>query len=97
MYVVIFTAKIAELGPNYSDLASKLRDRAINDYGCTEFISATQGKQEIALSYWPDLESIKRWKTDELHLEAQQLGKSTWYQNYRVDICELTRRYGEGL
>ena len=97
MYIVIFTAKIAEIDAKYSDLAAKLRDRAINDYGCTEFVSATQGKQEIALSYWPDLDSIKRWKADELHIEAQQLGRSTWYQGYRVEICEITRGYGEGL
>lgn len=97
MYVVIFTAKIAELDAEYPDLASKLRSRAINDYGCTEFISASQGKQEIALSYWPDLESIKRWKADELHIKAQELGRSDWYQGYRVEICEITRRYSEGL
>lgn len=97
MYVVIFTAKIAELDAEYANLASKLRNRAINDYGCTEFISATQGQQEIALSYWPDLESIKRWKADELHLKAQELGRSDWYQGYRVEICEITRRYGESL
>lgn len=97
MYVVIFTAKIAELDAEYANLASKLRNRAINDYGCTEFISATQGQQEIALSYWSDLESIKRWKADELHLKAQELGRSDWYQGYRVEICEITRRYSEGL
>lgn len=97
MYVVIFTAKIAEMDAEYFDLASKLRERAINDYGCTEFISASQGSQEIALSYWPDLESIKRWKADELHIKAQELGRSDWYQGYRVEICEITRRYGESL
>lgn len=97
MYVVIFTAKIVELDAEYFDLASKLRERAINDYGCTEFISTSQGSQEIALSYWPDLESIKRWKADELHLKAQDLGRSDWYQGYRIEICEITRRYGEGL
>lgn len=97
MYVVIFTAKIAEVDAEYANLASKLRERAINDYGCTEFISTNQGSQEIALSYWPDLESIKRWKADELHLKAQELGRSDWYQGYRVEICEITRRYGESL
>ena len=97
MYVVIFTAKIAELDAEYFDVASKLRDRAMNTYGCTEFISTTQGKQEIALSYWPDLDSVKRWKADELHIQAQQKGKSNWYQGYRVEVCEITRRYGERL
>lgn len=94
MYVVIFTAKIAELNAEYFDLASKLRERAISDYGCTEFISASQGCQEIALSYWPSLESIKRWKADELHLEAQAIGQSSWYKGYRVQICKIEQDYG---
>lgn len=96
MYVVIFTAKIAKLDAQYVNLATKLRERAMRLYGCTEFISASQGQQEIALSYWPDLESIRRWKADELHLTAQELGRSDWYQSYRVEICEVSRRYEEG-
>ena len=93
MYLVIFTAEMANPDQAYLSLAATLRAQAINDYGCTRFVSSCQGTQEIALSYWPDLESIKRWKQDALHKEAQSLGKSTWYSSYRVDICELKQSY----
>jgi len=29
-----------------------MRDLAINKYGCSEFISTTEGNNEIAISYW---------------------------------------------
>lgn len=93
MYVVIFTADIADLNRVYFDLAAKLRQRAIDNYGCIEFISTTRGNQEIALSYWPDLASIQRWKADDLHISGQELGKSQFYKGYRVDICEVVRHY----
>ena len=93
MYVVVFTAQLSDLNKDYFDLAAKLRQRAIENYGCTEFISASQGDQEIALSYWTDLESIQRWKSDELHIRGQALGQSQWYKGYRVDICEVMRSY----
>jgi len=95
MYVVIFTANIEELDQHYISLADTLRQRAIEIYGCTEFISTSQSKREVALSYWPSLESIKRWKADELHLEAQELGKLSWYRGYRVQVCEVLHSYSD--
>ena len=89
MYVVIFKAEIKELDDNYVNTASKLRELA-KSYGCTRFDSFTDGDQEIALSYWPDRESIRRWGADPEHQAAQALGKSTWYKHYSVEIAELS-------
>ncbi len=41
----------------------------------------------ITVSYWADLESIKRWKAQAEHREAQRMGRETWYANYRVRIA----------
>ena len=78
---------------DYNDLASRLREKAISAFGCTAFVSATENGREIAISYWPDLESIKRWKADELHLQAQTLGQTIWYENYSVQVCEIRYQY----
>ena len=88
MYVVIFKAEINELDDNYVNTASKLRELA-KSYGCTRFESFATDKQEIALSYWPDRESIRRWGADPEHQTAQALGKSRWYTSYSVEIAEL--------
>ena len=93
MYAVIFRAEINKLDSRYSEVASQMRELAIKEYGCTEFISVTDGAQEIAISYWQDQEQIKQWKQDSEHLVAQKLGRSIWYKSYKVQILEILREY----
>ena len=96
MYAVIFRAEIAEAGPDYAGTAARMRDLALGEYGCVEFTSCTEGRQEIAISYWETLEQISRWKQNALHLEAQQKGRSRWYRSYTVEVVEILRSYGSG-
>ncbi|WP_228136102.1 hypothetical protein [Acinetobacter brisouii] len=49
--------------------------------------------QELALSYWSDLESIQRWQQDCEHIVAQQTGQERWYKHYSVEVCEIHRHY----
>ncbi len=93
MYAVIFTAEIKNFDKAYTETAKEMQDLAINKYGCTEFISVTEGGQEIAISYWENQAQIKSWKQDIEHLAAQKLGRSTWYKHYKVQIVEIIREY----
>ena len=95
MYAVIFRAEINKLDSRYSEMASQMRELAINKYGCAEFISVTEGTQEIAISYWKNQEQIKKWKKDSKHLVAQELGISIWYKSYKVQILEILREYSK--
>lgn len=47
----------------------------------------------ITVSYWRDLESIKKWKENTEHLLAQKLGREKWYTNYKTRICKVERDY----
>ena len=47
----------------------------------------------ITVSYWRDLESIRQWKNQTEHLEAQALGKSRWYSAYTNRIALVERDY----
>ncbi len=96
MYVVIFRAKIRELDAEYGTTAARLRDTALRDFGCTEFIAATEGDEEIALSYWPDTASIARWKAHLDHRAAQEAGRTRWYRSYRIEVTRIERAYGGG-
>ncbi|MEZ5706798.1 MAG: antibiotic biosynthesis monooxygenase [Burkholderiaceae bacterium] len=62
-------------------------------FGCLSFAAATEGEQEIAVSYWPDEASIRAWKQHSEHLMAQQLGRERWYASYEVDIAQVQRSY----
>ncbi len=93
MFAVIFKAKIKNLDAEYLATAERMRELAFEKYGCLDFVALSEGKQEVAISYWPDLDSIKRWKSDPEHLSAQALGQANWYDDYSVQITEVLREY----
>ncbi len=93
MYAVIFHAEIAQLDDEYFATAKQMRELAMTNYGCLNFVATTEGNREIAISYWPSLEHIKHWKQNSDHLQAQQQGKSCWYKSYKVEVVELLRTY----
>lgn len=70
-----------------------MRDLALTEFGCLEFHAVTEGLNEIALSYWPDEDTIRAWKQHSDHLIAQELGREKWYESYSVQICKVNREY----
>lgn len=59
------------------------------------FLGIESARQEIGItvSYWESLEAIKQWKQNSDHLVAQQLGRTKWYESYKVRICLVERSY----
>lgn len=99
MLAVIFKAEIAklditELNSDYHTTAERLRKLALDEYGCTEFISFSEGNQELAISYWPSKDHIAAWHQNAEHVAAQAKGKSLWYKSYQVQITEVQKEYG---
>ncbi len=93
--VVIFRAHPHQMDDAYLATALAMRDKAIAEYGCKEFVFAsTPDGEEVALSYWPDEASIVRWKRDQEHQAAQAKGRQTWYAKYRVQVATIQRDYG---
>ncbi len=93
MYAVIFRAKIDCIDSSYSEMALKMRNLAINKYGCSEFTSVTEGKEEISISYWESQEQIQAWKHDTDHRLAQEFGRSKWYKYYKVQVVKIICEY----
>lgn len=96
MHVVIFRATAHTLDADYSATAARLRELALGQFGCLDFVAVTEGDQEIALSYWPNEASIRAWKQHADHLMAQELGRERWYSGYTVEVAHITRRYASG-
>lgn len=94
MYAVIFKAEINALDENYTKTAKRMRDLAMQQYGCTRFVSLMEGSQELTVSYWESPDQIEAWKQDPEHQKAQELGRSLWYRSYSVDVVHVLRHYG---
>jgi heme-degrading monooxygenase HmoA len=93
LFVVIFRAKVRQLDEEYSRVAGRMRDLALAQFGCLEFHAVTEGEDEVALSYWPDEQSIRAWRNHPEHVLAQQAGRDRWYVSYSVQVAEVTREY----
>lgn len=96
MHAVIFKARVRELDQTYHETVRRMRELALREYGCLEFLSVTEGDREISVSYWNSLEDIERWKHNAEHLRAQALAGSKWYSDYQVEVVEIVRAYGHG-
>ena len=91
-YAVIFTSERTEQAEGYADTSERMIDLAKQQEG---FIGVESAREDlgITVSYWRDLESIKKWKINAEHLTAQNKGKTVWYKNYKTRICLVERDY----
>ena len=91
-YAVIFTSERTEIEEGYVEMAQKMEELAKQQEG---FIRVESARDEIGItvSYWKDLESIKKWKQNMEHLVAQEKGRSDWYKSYTTRICLVEREY----
>tara|TARA_R110000782_G_scaffold104356_3_gene192052 strand:- start:1887 stop:2114 length:228 start_codon:yes stop_codon:yes gene_type:complete len=74
-------------------MAAKMIDLTSKQPGFLGVESARKGVG-IIVSYWSDIASIKAWKANAEHQEAQSKDRQEWYTNFRVRITKVEREYG---
>lgn len=92
-YAVIFTSLRTNVDGGYGDMAERVVALASQQPG---FLGIESAREEVGItvSYWSDLESIKLWKANLEHQEAQRLGHAKWYSSFKVRISRVERDYG---
>lgn len=91
-YTVIFTSIMTDNENGYNEMSNKMVELASQQEGFLGVESA-RNNVGITVSYWKDLESIKKWKMNAQHSEARNLGREQWYKNFKVRICKVERDY----
>lgn len=91
-YAVIFTTQLSSDQDGYKEMSEKMEELVLQQEGYLgqEFARNELG---ITVSYWKDLESIRKWRMQADHLAAQQLGMEKWYDWYRLRVCKVEREY----
>lgn len=92
-YAVIFTSIRTEGDNGYAEMATKMVKLASKQPG---FLGVESAREDVGItvSYWADLESIKNWKANIEHQEAQKLGYEKWYSSCKTRISKVERDYG---
>jgi len=93
-YAVIFTSLRNDDIEGYAETAARMVELAALQPG---FLGVESAREDlgITISYWSDLESIKKWKAHAEHLEAQKLGMDKWYSAYMTRIALVERDYSK--
>jgi heme-degrading monooxygenase HmoA len=92
-YAVIFTSHRTEGDNSYGQMADRMVQLASKQPG---FLGVESAREDVGItvSYWADLESIKQWKANAEHREAQRLGHDKWYSSFKTRISKVERDYG---
>ncbi len=92
-YAVIFTSMRTEGENGYGQAANRMVELAEQQPG---FLGVESAREDVGItvSYWSDLTSIKNWKANSEHLEAQKNGREHWYSSFKIRIAKVERDYG---
>lgn len=91
-YAVIFTSVGTEVREGYKSASDRMIELAKEQEG---YLGIESAKEDlgITVSYWKDLDSIRKWKMNAEHLMVQEKGRKEWYRNYKTRICLVERDY----
>lgn len=97
MFVVIFEVTPKEgQADTYFDMAAELKPLLLEQPGflsVERYQSLMDSKKFLSISAWEDEESLLGWRRNIEHLAAQETGKTTVFQKYRIRIASVIRDY----
>ena len=91
-YAVIFTSLRTENNHGYAEMSDRMVELASEQDGFLGVESA-RDNLGITVSYWRDLNSIKKWKENAEHTIAREKGRSDWYKSFKTRIALVERDY----
>jgi len=98
MIAVIFEAEPKiEAREQYFSLAANLKPQLIEVEGfisIERFQSLAEPNRILSLSFWKDEQSVTKWRNQPSHRYAQQQGKMSIFENYRIRVADVLRDYG---
>ena len=91
-YAVIFSSVRTDGDNGYSAMAGKMAELAEKQEG---FLGMESVRDElgITVSYWRDLESVRKWRENLEHTFARNQGRAQWYKAFKVRISRVETDY----
>ncbi len=81
----------------YLDLAAALKTELEKIEGflsVERFQSISDPAKILSLSFWQDEESVREWRNKAAHRDAQNEGRNSIFEHYRLRIANVVRDYG---
>lgn len=93
MVIIVFRSRLtAEAGEDYQALDAELERLVLDQPGYVTHKAYRAGDGErLTLVWFKDQESLRTWKMQPRHLEAQRRGRERWYEFYEMEVAEVVR------
>ena len=94
-YAVVFTSQRTEADDDgYAEMSDRMFALAAQQSGYLGVEAVHSGDGfGMTVSYWESLDSIQHWRAQAEHKIAQQQGRATWYEHYKIRICLVEKEY----
>ncbi len=95
-YAVVFSSQRTTAdAEGYAEMSDRMFALAAQQPGYLG-VEAVHGEDGFGMtvSYWESLDAIRNWREQAEHKIAQQQGRATWYEQYKIRICLVETEYG---
>ncbi len=94
-YAVVFSSQRTTAdAEGYAEMSDRMFALAAQQPGYLE-VEAVHSEDGLGMtvSYWESLDAIRNWRAQAEHKIAQQQGRTTWYEQYKIRICLVEKEY----
>lgn len=93
MILVVFRSRLAaEAGSDYEATAARMAELAAEmpGYVAHKQFSAEDGER-VTIVEFENEETMRAWRLHPEHVNAQRKGRSTFYSEFRLTVCQVIR------
>jgi heme-degrading monooxygenase HmoA len=93
MLIILFRSKLTpEAGEDYQSMNAEMETLVRQNPGFIDVKSyKSEDGERLTVVWWRDEESLREWRNQVRHREAQNAGLKKWYQYYKMEIASVTR------
>ena len=96
MFIVVFrSTRSTDHSDVYRDWSQKMERLVVRQPGYQSHFSFRDNEtgKGVTVSYFESEESIRQWHQHREHAEAQEFGRTHFYEDFSVEVAEIKRKY----
>jgi heme-degrading monooxygenase HmoA len=93
MMIILFRSKLTpEAREDYQSMNAEMEALVRQNPGFIDVKSyKSEDGERLTVVWWRDEESLREWKQQVRHREAQSIGRKKWYAYYKMEVASVAR------
>jgi len=85
----------SQAGEDYQAMNNEMESLVRQNPGFIDVKSYTsEDGERLTVVWWRDEESLREWRQQMRHREAQKTGREKWYEYYHMEVAKIERTSG---